>query len=241
MFLGALIDLGADLDVVRQALAPLPTDRPFEITTQRVLRCGIGGIDLKVRAASTAHHHHHTGHRQIMAMIEQLDTTDRAKTRAAKVVTLLAQAEARVHQTTVEHVHFHEVGAIDSIVDILGSAVALEQLEITSLSCGVLPISRGLVRCAHGQMPVPAPATAYLLQGMPTAGVDRAGELVTPTGAALAAGLCDHLGPPPPMILEAVGYGAGDREDPDIPNLLRLMLGQQASTGPLTPAPGAVS
>ncbi|MEX0655474.1 MAG: LarC family nickel insertion protein [Phycisphaeraceae bacterium] len=172
-------------------------------------------------------HHHHTGYRQIMAMIGQLDLADRGKQRARRVVTALAKAEARVHGQTVDDVHFHEVGAVDSIVDMLGAAVALEILDIDTLSAGPLPLSRGYVRCDHGLMPVPAPATAYLLEGLPTLGVPRTGELITPTGAALVRALCDSFGPPPPMTLANVGYGAGDRDDPDVPNLLRVILGQR--------------
>lgn len=289
MFLGAMVDLGVDLDAVRAALAKLPVERPYQITTTRVYRHGIGAIDLKVplldepAAADVVghhkhdhdhshdhphshnhshhhdhhdgdhghshghdhehehgHHHHHTGYREIMAMVEQLETTDRGRARAGRVVTKLAEAESRVHGKSLEEIHFHEVGAVDSIVDMLGSVVALELLEIDTLSCGPLPMSRGFVRCDHGLMPVPAPATAYLMAGVPTVGVDRTGELVTPTGAALVAGLCEQFGPPPAMTIREVGYGAGDREDPDVPNLLRLILGETnkpGSLGPTTPNP----
>lgn len=282
MFLGAMVDLGVDLDAIRGALRKLPVERPYEITTQRVFRHGIGAVDLKVvlldekpaHADVTGHHqhdhdhphphshkhdhgshdhghhhhdhdhadphHHHTGYREIMAMVDELETTPRGRERAGHVVTKLAQAEARVHGKSLEEIHFHEVGAVDSIVDMLGSVVAIELMEIDSLSCGPLPISRGFVRCDHGIMPVPAPATAYLMAGIPTVGVDRTGELITPTGAALVAGLCDRFGPPPAMTLENVGYGAGDRESPDVPNLLRLMLGKTTHAGelgPLTPTP----
>ena len=277
MFLGALVDLGADLDAIRAALSRLPVERPYAITTRRVYRHGIGAVDLKVdllggadggpRAGEAApadvqghhkhehdhdyghqhdhdhthdhqhghSHHHHTGYHEIMAMVEELETTERGRQRARRVVTLLGEAEARVHGKPLEEIHFHEVGAVDSIVDMLGSVVALELLDIDTLSCGPLPISRGFVRCDHGVMPVPAPATAYLLSGLPTLGVDRTGELVTPTGAALAAGLCGSFGPPPAMQMIDTGYGAGDREDPDIPNLLRLMLGENVSAGDLGP------
>ena len=279
MFLGAMADLGADLDVVRSALSKLPVERPYEITTARVYRHGIGAVDLKVvlqdapgtsetgSADVAGHHkhghghdhthahdgdhghshhhhghHHHTGYREIMAMVDQLETTPRGRARAGRVVTKLAEAESRVHGKTLDDIHFHEVGAVDSIVDMLGSVVALELLEIETVSCGPLPISRGFVRCDHGVMPVPAPATAYLMAGIPTVGVDRTGELVTPTGAALVAGLCDRFGPPPAMTMAGIGYGAGDRESPDVPNLLRLMLGEtdDAGThGPLTPIANA--
>ncbi len=181
------------------------------------------------------HPHHHTHYRDIMAMIDKLDTTERARERARRITTALAEAEAEVHGMPIEEVHFHEVGAIDSIVDMLGAAVALELLEVDTLSCGALPISRGFVKCDHGLMPVPAPATAYLMRGLPTVGVDRTGELVTPTGAAIVKALCETLGPPPAMTLRAVGYGAGDRQDPKVPNLLRLMLGVVEPVGRLTP------
>ena len=152
------------------------------------------------------------------------------------MVTLVAVAEARVHGKTLDDIHFHEVGAVDSIVDMLGSIVALELLGIDSLSCGLLPISRGFVECAHGLMPVPAPATAYLLEGVPTVGVDRRGELITPTGAALVKALCTGFGPPPALTWRGVGYGAGDRTDPQVPNLLRLFLGEPHTAGGLAPA-----
>lgn len=181
------------------------------------------------------HHHHHTHYNDIMQMIDELQTTDRAKERARKVTTALAEAEAKVHSMPIEKVHFHEVGAIDSIVDMLGSAVALELLGVDTLSCGALPISHGFVKCDHGMMPVPAPATAYLMRGVATVGVDRKGELVTPTGAAIVAALCESFGEPPAMTLRGVGYGAGDRQNPDIPNLLRLMLGDIEPPGRQTP------
>ena len=181
------------------------------------------------------HHHPHVGYREIMAMVAKLDVSEPNRQRAERVVTRLAEAEARVHGTTLEQIHFHEVGAVDSIVDMLGSVIALDALGVDTLSCGPLPLSRGFVKCDHGLMPVPAPATAYLMEGLPTFGVDRRGELVTPTGAALVVGVCEAFGPPPAMTLRGVGYGAGDRDDPDVPNLLRVMLGETTSAGDLGP------
>lgn len=240
MFLGAAIDLGASLSGVLKALEPVSVQKPYRVTTARVQRHGIAAVDLKVHTDQDKHaeghsHHHHTHYRDILAMIDQLDTSDRARDRARRVTTALAKAEAQVHGVPIEKVHFHEVGAVDSIVDMLGSAVALELLGVDTMSCGALPISRGYVKCDHGVMPVPAPATAYLMRGLPTVGVDRTGELVTPTGAAIAAALCESFGPPPAMTLNAVGYGAGDRDDPDVPNLLRLMIGEITTPKRLTP------
>ncbi len=301
MFLGALLDLGADLDRLKHDLGHLGIADPFELTVARVQKCGVGGVDLKVHTEHThqhthnhshghghshshshshehthshghdhhghhhgkekhshthehhhdhahgdhGHHHHHVGYREIMAMVEKMPVSDAGKQRAAAVVTKLADAESRVHAVDREKIHFHEVGAVDSIVDMLGSILALEQLGVATVSSGPVPLSRGYVKCAHGLMPVPAPATAYLLEGVPTVGVDRTGELVTPTGAALIAGLVEttggRFGPPPTMTLQGVGYGAGDRDDPHVPNLLRLMLGRLSHAGDLGPTTPAMT
>lgn len=233
MALGAAIDLGVEPGDVERALAPLAVAGQFSLSVNRVQRHNIGAVDLKVlvkREDHDDHHHHHHHHHvhypDIIAMADQLAAPDRAIARARRIIDLLAQAEARVHGTTIEKVHFHEVGAVDSIVDMLGTAVALELLDVATVSCGALPISSGFVMCEHGRMPVPAPAAAYLMEGKPTTGVHRTGELVTPTGAAIVAALAQSFGPPPPMTLERIGYGAGDRDDPDYPNLLRFFLGR---------------
>lgn len=176
-------------------------------------------------APAPGHAHAHVRARDILAMIERLEGPGRVRRRARRIVTHLAEAEAKIHGTTPEEVHFHEVGAVDSIVDMLGAAVALEHLGIDTLSCGRLPLGSGFVRCQHGMMPLPAPATALLLTGIPTYGVDREGETVTPTGAALVKALCSQCGPQPEMLVEKVGVGAGEREEPEVPNIARGMLG----------------
>jgi pyridinium-3,5-bisthiocarboxylic acid mononucleotide nickel chelatase len=270
MFLGAMIDLGVSLDDLRDALAPLPVALPYRLTADRVMRHGISSIDFKVHVteppvppegATQAHSHSHGGasggeggahthkpgrhghYGEILAMIDRLETSDRARQRARKTLDALAHAEAQVHGVSIHDVHFHEVGAVDSIVDMLGSAVAMELLDIETVSCGPLPLSRGFVRCEHGKMPVPAPATAYLMRGMLTVGVDRAMELVTPTGAAIVAAITDTYGPSPAMTIQNVGYGAGDRDvqPPEAPNLLRAFIGTKQTAkqkAPLfTPAP----
>ncbi|MEX0741658.1 MAG: LarC family nickel insertion protein, partial [Phycisphaeraceae bacterium] len=166
-------------------------------------------------------------YRTIMGMIEMLNVAERGKQRARAIVTRLGEAEAAVHGIALDAVHFHEVGAVDSIVDMLGSAVALELLDVDTISTGMLPIGHGFVDCDHGRMPLPAPATAEILRGVPHQGVDREGETVTPTGAAIVAALATSLGPIPAMNVEKIGYGAGDRDPPDVPNLLRLFLGER--------------
>ncbi|MBI1373541.1 MAG: DUF111 family protein [Phycisphaera sp.] len=183
------------------------------------------------RSHSIGHAHlhpHHTGYTDMMAMIDTLDASDRAKGWARGIVTAIGQAEAHVHGVSLDVVHFHEVGAVDSIVDMLGSAIALDMLGVETVSCASLPIGHGFVKCDHGNMPLPAPATAEILKRVPHHGVDRVGETVTPTGAAIVAAIATQFGSQPPMRVEKVGYGAGDRDTPDVPNLLRLFLGTRA-------------
>ena len=244
MLLGALLDLQVDgepllpLAELEAGLQPLGLDGRFTLTAERVQRCGVGGTDLKVR---TPEGHHHRHRRDLLGLAEKLGLSERGHARATAAIDALAAAEARVHGTTIDQVHFHEVGAIDSIVDLLGNVLALEKLGVETLSCGPLPVGRGFVDCAHGRMPVPAPATAYLCEGLPTVGVDREGELVTPTGAALVSTLCSRFGPAPAMTALATGYGAGDREHPRMPNLLRVVLGaveDRAEPAPRDAAPG---
>ncbi len=151
----------------------------------------------------------------------------RVRDRATAIVRVLAEAEARVHDKKVEEVHFHEVGAVDSIVDMLGAAIALECLGIDSLSCGALPIGSGFVKCQHGMMPLPAPATAYVLAGCPVRQIEFDKETVTPTGAAIVKALCASFGAAPEMTLAGTGYGAGSRDDAHAPNLLRVMMGER--------------
>lgn len=283
MFLGALADVGLDLTKVQRLIEEAGMAGKFRLSTQKVMRHGIGAIDLKVetpeplvpaplpgagsaptsaselpgRGIATpkvftpvegaalarapisphAHNHAHVGRPEILAIINRLDIAPRARARATRIVDLLAQAEALVHRSSPDEVHFHEVGAVDSIVDMLGAAIGLELLGVDTVSSGPLPIGRGFVRCAHGKMPLPAPATAYLMRGLATFGVDRTVEMVTPTGAAIIAGLAESAGPPPPMLLKAVGYGAGDRNDPDVPNLLRLFLGERTGPGAVSRPP----
>ena len=185
---------------------------------------GVGG------GIGHAHHHpDHCGYRQILGMIDVMKTPERARERARKIVTILGQAEAAVHGVPIDVVHFHEVGAIDSIIDMLGAAVALELLDVQTISSGALPIGQGFVMCDHGRMPLPAPATAMILRDVPSFGVEWKGETVTPTGAAIIAALATEFGPQPMMKIRKIGYGAGRRDPAEVPNLMRLMLGERVS------------
>jgi uncharacterized protein (TIGR00299 family) protein len=169
--------------------------------------------------------------RDIRGLIEAAALPPRAKARALSVFGRLAEAEGRVHGMPAEEVTFHEVGAVDSIVDIVGACVALELLEVDTVSCGPLPMGRGSVRSAHGILPVPVPATVEVLRGFPVVPGDGQGELVTPTGAALLAGIATP-GTIPPMILRGVGYGAGTRNPATHANVLRVILGEGAAHSP---------
>jgi uncharacterized protein (TIGR00299 family) protein len=169
-------------------------------------------------------HRHYTG---IAGMIEESSLPEAVKATAQRIFFRLAEAEARVHGVEIGHVHFHEVGGLDSIVDIVGTAICLHHLGIGEIHASPLPLGRGFVDTAHGRLPVPAPATAELLRGIPVHGNLGEGERVTPTGAAILAALATGFGEPPPFTVEAVGCGAGDRDFPDTPNVLRVFLGER--------------
>ncbi|NGQ96940.1 LarC family nickel insertion protein [Brevibacillus sp. SYP-B805] len=172
------------------------------------------------------HHHEHRRYKEIVQMIEQANLHPRVTARALAVFAKIGEAEAKIHNIPVETVHFHEVGAIDSIVDVVGIALALEDLGIDQLYCGPVPTGNGYVRCDHGLYPVPAPATMEMLKGIPLRSTAIQKELTTPTGAGLAAALVKQFGPVPSMTVDAVGYGAGTRDLPDQPNVLRVLVGR---------------
>jgi uncharacterized protein (TIGR00299 family) protein len=172
-------------------------------------------------------------YREIHALIAGAPLTDGVKARSLAMFRLLGEVEARIHGQPLEEVHFHELGALDTILDIVGVAYGVEQLGITRVFCSSLPMGYGMIRAGHGRLPNPAPATLELLKGLPVYGTDLPGELVTPTGAVILKGLEATFEPCPPLRLERVGYGAGTRELPGHPNLLRIYLGE-----PLTAAPG---
>ncbi|MED1746713.1 LarC family nickel insertion protein [Brevibacillus borstelensis] len=171
------------------------------------------------------HHHHHRRYKEISAMIDEADFSPRVTARAQAIFEKIAIAEAKIHNVPVDTVHFHEVGALDSIVDVVGIALALEDLDIDQLYSGPVPTGNGYVRCDHGLYPVPAPATMEMLKGIPLRQTDIQKELTTPTGAGVAAALVKQFGPLPAMTVDAIGYGAGTRDLPDQPNVLRVLVG----------------
>jgi uncharacterized protein (TIGR00299 family) protein len=224
MLVGALVHAGAPFLELRAALDRLALPG-VAVTRRDVLRGGVAACKFVVEHEEQ---HHHRGLAAILERIEGADLPGGAAARAAAAFTRLADAEARIHGLPVEEVHFHEVGAVDSICDLVGAAVALELLGVERVFCRALPLSTGTVRAAHGLLPVPAPATLELLRGRPVRESGLEGELVTPTGAAMVAAWAEPGGPPP-FTPTAIGYGAGDRDPDGYPNVTRVVLGDAES------------
>jgi uncharacterized protein (TIGR00299 family) protein len=230
MILGALIDLGLPLDALRGALGSLALEYG-EIAADRVQRAGVSATKFRVvehapqTEGAPQHKHHHLKH--IVGAIRKSALSPEGQDRAVHLFERLAQAEAAIHNTPIERVHLHEVGAVDSIIDIVGTVYGFEWFGIDDIAASPLNVGGGTVKCAHGVFPVPAPATMRLLEGVPVYG-DGTMELVTPTGALLVTGYAREFGPLPSMTVAAVGYGAGDRDVKDVPNVLRVLRGERA-------------
>jgi len=225
MVLGALVDAGVPFTELESQLRRLPLSG-WQISAEKASRGAIRATHVKVTTTET---HHHRGLSKILGIIAQGGLPARAAARASEVFKCLGEAEAHVHGVLVEQVHFHEVGAVDAIVDIVGACVGFELLGIEEFACSALNVGGGRVQTEHGVLPVPAPATADMLRQSPTysTGIER--ELVTPTGAALIAGLVTRFGPMPPMTASAIGYGAGTAELVEQPNVLRLFVGESVA------------
>jgi uncharacterized protein (TIGR00299 family) protein len=224
MTVGALADAGADQSAIADAVHSL--EAGATVSFEKVKRRGIGGTKYHVAAEETKKHRHLS---HIVKMIEKANLTDGARSRALAVFQKLGEAEAYVHQTSVEKVHFHEVGAADSIADIVGAAVALDLLGIDTVVCSPINVGSGTVNTEHGVLPVPAPATARLLTGAPVYARGPEMELTTPTGAALASTLAVRFGPMPSMRIASMGYGAGTKDFTEQANVLRVVTGEPTS------------
>jgi pyridinium-3,5-bisthiocarboxylic acid mononucleotide nickel chelatase len=259
MILGALVDAGVPLDDLRNALGRLAVDRDA-VWTERVARAGISATKFSVRdevsvehghshQSGHVHHHDHArghasavvhdththSHRtlpEIYKLIEGSSLSAAGKDRAKHLFARLGEAEAAIHGTPLDRVHLHEVGALDSIIDIVGTVHALEMLRVDRFVSSPLNVGSGSVRSAHGTYPVPAPATAWLLRDASIYAGPQEAELVTPTGALLVTGYAAAYGPVPRMRLKRVGYGAGTRDFHDSPNVLRVLIGESDSTAP---------
>jgi len=245
MIMGALVDAGVPFEALRSELAKLHL--PGWSLERREVMKGVfraTKVDVHVHdhdhaggAAGHSHAHGHDRHEHpdrnlhsILDLIAASDLPGAVKANASRIFTRLGEAEARVHGTTVDHVHFHDVGAVDAIVDVTGACVGLHLLGVDQVHCSALPLGGGFVTGAHGRIPIPGPGTAELLKGFPVVDTGVRRELVTPTGAAILTTLARAAGAMPAMTVEAVGYGAGNMEL-DAPNVIRLFLGRAASSG----------
>lgn len=226
MALGSLIDAGADPERLRKLLARLPLNG-WQLEIREDKKNGFRGVQAGVRVPAGGQPHRRLA--DIERILATGDLPEWVAQTAARVFRRLAAAEARVHGTSPAQIHFHEVGAVDAIIEIVGSVAALHLLGIERIQVSPLPLGRGFVRCAHGLLPVPAPAVLELLRGLPTAPAPVDGELVTPTGAALVATLAEAAGPIPDMRIDRIGYGVGSAVFP-FPNLLRAIIGEVSST-----------
>lgn len=235
MTIGSLLDLGVEEKQLRSELSKLRLDG-YEINVEKQLKNGITGTSFNVILSNGEHHHHHDndnhchdhGHnhrnlRDIEDIIDKSSLNDNVKSISKKIFRIVAEAEGKIHGSTPEDVHFHEVGALDSIVDIVGTAICIDQLKPDKIVFSKLPLSRGFVKCQHGIIPLPAPATLEIVKGLPVYFFDAPMELVTPTGAAIAKALGDEFGDMDAMHVEKIGYGMG-KGDYKVPNALRTIL-----------------
>ena len=239
MVLGALIDAGVPLAEVRRALGSLAVD-PDAVWTEPVVRAGIRATKFCVRGEDSVHTHSH-GHEphrtlaEIGALIDGSALSAAGKARAQALFCRLGGVEAAIHGVPLDQVHLHEVGALDSIIDIVGAVHALEYLGADRIVASPLNVGSGTVRAAHGTYPVPAPATLQLLTGAPVYAGSQKAEMVTPTGALLISSYASTFGPLPPMTVRTIGYGAGARDLPEAPNVLRVVIGAEQGTAHAAP------
>jgi uncharacterized protein (TIGR00299 family) protein len=245
MVLGALLDLGLPIDGLRSALGSLALEYG-DVSAERVTRAGVTATKFRLHdsrppVADNGHAHYHL--KGIVKAIRRSALPPQSQEKAVHLFERLAEAEAAIHGTPIDKVHLHEVGALDSIIDIVGAVHGFDYFGIDDIAASPLNVGGGTVRCAHGDFPVPAPATARLLKDVPVYGSGST-ELVTPTGALLVTGYAREFGPLPAMRLEQVGYGAGDRDPKGTPNVLRIMKGARLAaasdgeSGPGRPSPG---
>lgn len=228
MIVAALMDAGADADALRKSLSALSVGG-FDLAIERVTKQGIAATRFNVQLDANAKQpHRHLRH--VLEILRSSALPEGVGDKACRIFQRLAEAEAAVHGTTIDKVHFHEVGAVDAIVDVVGAILAMELLRIDRVICSPIPTGSGTVTCDHGVLPIPAPATARLLHGVPLAACDEVGELTTPTAAAVLTTLSSGFGPIPPMTLTGVGYGAGTREGRTRPNVLRVLIGVAVET-----------
>lgn len=227
MLLGALVDAGVPVDTLRAAVAAVGVE-PVALTVSQTSRHGLGATKVDVRVPDAAHHRTWA---DVRRLVEGADLAEPVRATALDAFGRLARAEAAVHRTSPEDVHFHEVGALDAIADVVGTAAGIHALGLTALTASPVALGSGTARAGHGVVPVPAPAVLGILAeaGAPVLGGPAPYELCTPTGAALLAATVTGWGPLPPMVPTRTGYGAGGRDPVELPNVLRLVLGEPAA------------
>ncbi len=222
MILGALVALGVSEKELSEQIKLLGVS-DFSVEFEKVDKSGISAVHARVKVP---HEHAHRHLRDIEKIINDSHLPENVRNRAVEIFTKLAEAEARVHGIDLQQVHFHEVGAMDAIVDVVGACVGFEMLEIERFACSKIHVGSGFIEMAHGKYPVPPPAVAELLRNVPIYSTEIEGELITPTGAAIISTVCDEFGAIPEMKISKTAYGAGTREYKDFPNVLRLMIGE---------------
>jgi uncharacterized protein (TIGR00299 family) protein len=227
MIVAAMLDAGLDVEFLKAQLATLGLQN-LDISLTETRRCGLRALSF---VPSVPKQHQHRNLQQITEIITQSKISEQAKKTAVNIFERIAHAEAAVHGKDPNDIYFHELGALDSIVDIVSASVGLESLSVEKVYCSALSLGGGTVKCAHSQMPVPAPATAELLKGVPIIGGPTQVELLTPTAAAILTTVVDQFCPLPAMKIETIGYGAGSLESEEFPNVLRLILGQTVAVG----------
>ncbi|MFQ5847620.1 MAG: nickel pincer cofactor biosynthesis protein LarC [Candidatus Methylomirabilales bacterium] len=224
MILGALVDAGLSVEALRSEVAKLKL-AGVDLRAEKVRRGAFVGTRVAVVTPPDPHPHRHLS--DILALLEKSDLREGVVAPARRIFERLGEAEATVHGVPVERIHFHEVGAVDTIVDVAGAIIGLDALEIRDIYASALNVGGGKIHAAHGELPVPAPGTAHLLRGVPLYGSPVEAELTTPTGAAIISTLAKGFGALPPLQVDAIGYGAGSLELPGRANMLRLILGEQ--------------
>ncbi|MBU8906336.1 nickel pincer cofactor biosynthesis protein LarC [Desertibacillus haloalkaliphilus] len=248
MFIGALIDAGANPNHLVEELKKLNISDEYKLKWTSVVKNGISSTKFDVVLLNEEHqhhhshddhthaheehhhyrgHHHHRSYADIKQLIEAADLSEEVKKIALGIFRKIGEAEGHIHGVALEDVHFHEVGAVDSIIDIVGTAILLDQLKIDKIQSSAVPVGSGKIRIDHGIYPVPAPATLEILRGVPIASSEVEAELTTPTGAAFIAALAQEFSTLPAMQVQSIGYGAGTKTFPNQPNVLRVIIGNE--------------
>ncbi len=221
MILGSLIDLGLDIEYLKNEFKKINLSG-YEINAEKIKKRDISCIKVNITVKDKQKHR---SLKEINALIDKSELNPEVKKKSKDIFLKLAKAESKVHNIDIDKIHFHEIGAIDSILDIIGAVIGLDKLNLKKIYCSTIPVGRGFVKSAHGKLPIPAPATSELLKGIPTYSTKVEGELTTPTGAAIITSLTNNFGEMPLIQIEKIGYGAG-KSDFDHPNLLRIFVGE---------------